>query len=150
QARKGTLAGENVDLGQIYDDPNLAANGASAGYGTYAGSGFQHLYNVRTLRRGDTCVAQFAHEKDSRAMLRTRILDQPGQQFFLCDARVSPVNYPQVLKYLIARRQGEKLSSRFVSIIEPFKDDKPIIRDVKPLKLDEGAGIALEILREDG
>ena len=90
---KGTLAGENVELGQIYDDPNLAASGATTGYGTYAGSGFQHLYNVRTLR-GEPWIAQFTHEKGPGAMMRIRILDQPGQQLFLCDAHVSPVNHP--------------------------------------------------------
>src|SRR5439155_19235404 len=70
QPAKGTLAGENVALGEIYDDPNLAKNGAAGGYGAYAGSGFQHLYNVRALRGGDAWVAQFAHEKDPKSMLR--------------------------------------------------------------------------------
>jgi hypothetical protein len=148
---KGTLAGENVAVGEIYDDANLAKAGpAAGGYSAYTGSGFQHLYNVRTLQKNDPWVAQFAHEKNPKSMLRIRILDQPGQQLFLCDARVSPVNYPQVLKYLIARRSGEKLASRFVSIIEPYKDGKPIIDAVTPVKLPYDDGCGLEIRYANG
>ncbi|MEA2734695.1 MAG: hypothetical protein QOE14_1146, partial [Humisphaera sp.] len=153
---KGTLAGENVALGAIYDDEKLAA--AKGGFAAYAGSGFQHLFNVRTLQNdggggAGEWVAQFKHERDENAMVRLRILDQPDMKTMLCDARVSPVKDPRVLKYLIARRSGpEPLASRFVSVIEPFRE-KPFIRSVTPLKLDDdegGAGVAIAVERVDG
>ncbi len=143
---KGTLAGEDVPLGRIYDDPKMAAKDYQGGFSQYAGSGFQHLFNVRTQQEGGW-VAQFKHEKDLHAMLRIRVLDQPAQQVMLCDAHVSPGRYPQVLKYLIARRKGDDLKSRFVSVIEPFKD-KPFITSLKRLKTDHDDDIVkLEIQR---
>jgi len=52
-----------------------------------------------------------------------------------------------VLTYLIARRRGDdtaRLSSRFVSVIEPFNRE-PIIKSVRPID-----GTAVEVLRIDG
>ena len=144
---KGTLAGENVALGEIYDDANLAK--ARGGFSAYRGSGFQHLFNVRTQQKSGG-FAEFHHEKDPASKLRIRVLDQPDQALMLCDARVSPVKNPAVLKYLIARRTSERpLDSRFVSVIEPFHGE-PIIKSVTPLKLDTGEGVALAVERTDG
>src|SRR5688572_13932367 len=47
EPQRGTLAGEDVEVGQIYDDAKMAAAHYKGGYSEYAGSGFQHLYNVR-------------------------------------------------------------------------------------------------------
>jgi hypothetical protein len=151
---KGTLAGENVAVGEIYDDKRMGAKGYKGGYGSYTGSGFQYLTNVRKLEQAsggvtDSWVAQWKHEKDPHSMLRIRVLDQPGQTTYLCDARVSPMRYPQIVRYLIARRSGTNLASRFVSVIEPFKD-KPFIKDVRQLKLNEPDAVALQVTREDG
>ena len=144
---KGTLAGENVEIEQIYDDPEMAAPEYKGGYSTYAGSGFQHLFNVRTQKDWDW-VAQWKHEKDSASMLRIRMIHPPGQVVMLCDARVSPVKHPQVLKYLIARRKGEKLASRFVSVIEPFRE-KAFIKSIGNIEVREGDGVALRVFHED-
>jgi hypothetical protein len=122
----GTLAGEKISLGEIYDNPAMAAPGYSGGYSSYAGSGFQYLFNVQHLN-GGSFVAQWQHERADNARLRVRLFDQPGKQVFACDAHVSPAKYPQIVKYLIARTQGESLSSQFVSVIEPY-DTEPFIR----------------------
>jgi len=145
---KGTLAGENVALREIYDDAKVAK--AGGGFSAYTGSGFQHLFNVRTHKSGEA-VAQFKHARSTQPMVRIRVLDQPGQTLMLCDARVSPVKTPQVIKYLIARRSGDdgNLTSRFVSVIEPFRQT-PLIERVTRLKLASGDGIALDIRRADG
>ena len=143
---KGTLAGESVEIGQIYDNADMAAHGDKTGYGSYVGSGFQHLYNVQTLQAPDAeWIAEFKHAKNPDAKLRIRILNEPDTQVMLADARVSPVNYPQVLKYLIARRKGENLSSQFISVIEPFSD-APLIRRVDRL----GTGDRLQVTYQDG
>ena len=151
QAR-GTLAGEDVEVGQIYDDPALGAPGYKGGYGHYAGSGFQHLYNVRRHERG-AFVAEWSHERDHAAKLRIRVLAQPGQQVILANARVSPAKFPQVLTYLIARRTSasalEPHASRFVSVIEPSKAE-PLIKSVRTVALSQGFGTAVEVLRSDG
>jgi hypothetical protein len=57
-AKAGTLAGEDVKLQEIYDDPVMGAPGYKGGYSDYRGSGFQHLYDVRTLLAGQT-IAQW-------------------------------------------------------------------------------------------
>lgn len=142
---KGTLAGENVELGQIYDNAALAKDGATIGYSSYDGSGFQHLYNVRTAT-APGWIAQWKNEKDPLAKVRIRVANQPGQQMFLCDARVSPVNHPQILRYLIARRTADApLTSRFVSIIEPFRDKHFIAKAI----FGDG-GSPIEVVLETG
>jgi hypothetical protein len=66
-------------------------------------------------------------------MLRVRVLDQPGQEIFLTDAHASPGRHKAViLKYIIARRQGDKLASQFVSVIEPYRQS-PFIQKVERL-----------------
>jgi hypothetical protein len=141
--KPGTLAGENVALNQIYDDPVLGANDYYGGFSSYHGSGFQHLYDVRTQQRGGW-VADYTHEKDSKAHVRLRVLDQPGQQIMLCDAHVSPVKYPQVIKYLIARHTGENLISRFISVIEPY-GDKPFIDNVEQINIEHGVALKIHL-----
>ncbi|HEX8521549.1 MAG TPA: heparinase II/III family protein [Tepidisphaeraceae bacterium] len=142
--RKGTLAGENVELGYLYDRPEMEAKGYAGGYSSYAGSGFQHLYNVTKLEGGaGEWVADYSHEKNEKARVRIRVMDQPGQEVMLCDARVSPVKYPQILKYIIARKNGSGVASAFVSVIEPYAD-RPVIKSVKR----EGETVTVEL--EDG
>ena len=145
--RRGTLAGEDVEVGEVYDDRKLGTEGYKGGYSGYTGSGFQHLYNVRRCRGGASeTVAQWSHEKDPSAKLRIRVLAQPDQELILADARVSPVKHPEVLTYLIARRRGgdKGLSSRFVSVIEPYRGE-PLIKSVRPIDAK-----TIEILRADG
>jgi hypothetical protein len=147
---KGTLAGESVAVGEFYDDPKLGAKDYKGGYGGYAGSGFQHFTNVRRLTDPTApWIGQWSHEKDASAKVRIRVLAQPGQQMILANATVSPVNHPEVLHYLIDRRQGEGLSSRFVSVIEPYKGTE-FIRSVQAAGFKEGSGTAVRVERADG
>jgi hypothetical protein len=146
---QGTLAGVNVAVGELYDDPAKAAPGYKGGYDTYTGSGFQHLVDVQRGGGGDW-VAQWRHSKDPDAGLRIRTLPQPGQEMILADARVSPINHPELIKFLIARRTGDSgLKSRFISVIEPFRG-QPLLTSVQALNLTEGSGIALLAKRADG
>jgi hypothetical protein len=127
---KGTLAGEDVPLGKIYDDGRLDKNGAKIGYTSYAGSGFQHLFNVQKLKSPSEWIAQYTHAKDEHAKLRIRVLDAPDQQMMIADAHVSPAKHPELIKYLIARHTGDKIESRFVAVLEPYRDE-PVIKRVE-------------------
>ncbi|MCL4217468.1 MAG: heparinase II/III family protein, partial [Candidatus Hydrogenedentes bacterium] len=140
----GTLAGEDVPLAEIYDDPGLAQAGYEGVYTGYMGSGFQHLFNVQRLTNG-ALTAEFAHEKDLAARLRIYLPNQPEQEVFVADAQVSPVKHKQLVKYIIARRSGENLSSRFVSVIEPF-GATPLLTGVARLERDDEA-VVIEIKR---
>jgi hypothetical protein len=148
---KGTLAGENVAPGEIYDNAEIAATGEKNGYFEYRGSGFQHLFNVQRRLAGDA-IADYVHEKNPAAALRIRVLAAPGQTLLAADARVSPVKNPLLLKFLIARRvAGEKepLASEFVSVIEPHTAGTPLIAGVARLDR-RGGGTALLITHANG
>jgi len=145
---KGTLAGENVELAEIYDDPARGAEGFDGTYYGYTGSGFQHLFNVQRHVAGAWCV-HYAHEKDPEALLRLRILPEPGTDIILADAQVSPVKHKQLLKYVIARRQGDELESRYLGLCEPFRGG-PLIDQAQRLDLNEGQTTAAVVRRTDG
>lgn len=147
----GTLAGEAVALGELYDNPAMAAAGEKDGYYEYRGSGFQHLFGVQRRTGGDATV-DYVHEKDPTAALRIRVLAAPGQELIAADARVSPVKNPSLLKFLIARsvaQEGQKLQSEFVSVIEPHRAGAALIRDVARIDQPDGA-TKLVITHDDG
>lgn len=148
----GTLAGPNVAVGELYDDPVRGAKDFKGSYLNYAGSGFQHLINVQRLQPGaDTFIAEYVHDKDSNARLRLRVLPQPGQELILADARVSPIKYPELVKFIIARRMaraGEPdLTSAFAAVLEPFATE-PFIASVH--RSDFTNGSAVTVTRTDG
>ncbi len=148
---KGTLAGENVAVGALYDDRKLAAEGEKVGYFEYRGSGFQHLFNVRQRLAGDAIV-DYVHEKDATAALRIRVLAAPGQTLLTADARVSPVKNPSPLKFLIARHvavAGQPLASEFVGVLEPHTVGAKLIAGVTRLEC-SGGGTALLITHANG
>ena len=143
---KGTLAGEDVEVSELYDDPVRGVKGYDGTYYGYVGSGFQHLFNVQRLTEGEWLVA-YAHKKDADAQLRLRTLPPPDTEIILADAQVSPVKHKQLLKYIIARRQGEELESLFASVIEPFRGE-PFIEEARRIELDGGAVAA--VVRREG
>jgi oligo-alginate lyase len=146
----GTLAGKDVPLGTLYDDPVRGKPGYKGGYSTYVGSGFQHLFNVRRCQDDKRAgIPEWRHEKDAAARLRVHLLPQPGQERILAQAHVSPVKYPQIVHYLIARRTGTDLTSRFVSLLEPFRE-MPLLRDATIVSLAEGKGTAVRVSHQDG
>jgi hypothetical protein len=64
---QGNAGGENVELGYAYDNPAMEAKGYAGGFGHYAGSGFQHLFNVRTLRADKRSANGFTKKRTMRA-----------------------------------------------------------------------------------
>jgi hypothetical protein len=146
----GTLAGENVPVGAIYDNAKLGKPGYKDGFASYTGSGFQHIYAVQRQTGSGDWVAEWQHEKDAAARVRIRTLAQQDQQMLTGKAHVSPVKFPQEVQFLIARRQaasGAKgLKSRFVSVIEPFKSTA-FITSCAASPLTSGSGTAVEVKR---
>ncbi|MBK8858065.1 MAG: heparinase II/III family protein [Opitutaceae bacterium] len=148
----GTLAGEKVQLGELYDDPAMAAAGPTQGYFEYRGSGFQHLFNVQRRTGGDA-VVDYVHEKDPAAALRIRVLAAPGLSLMAADARVSPVKNPHLLKYLIARHAAPEgdglLRSEFVSVLEPHAPGEALMTAATRLTV-AGGGRALLLTHANG
>jgi hypothetical protein len=143
EAAVGTLAGADVPLEYIYDEPALAVAGYTGSYAGYKGSGFQHLFNVQRLT-GGTAAGEWSHEKNPEAKLRLYRMDAP-KEAILADAFISPVKYKTPVKYVIGRNQGERLESQFVSIAEPFSGTA-LIQQTRNLPLHEGSGAGLEVI----
>ncbi|MEO6873441.1 MAG: heparinase II/III family protein [Opitutaceae bacterium] len=143
----GTLAGPNVKVGELYDDPVRGAKGFKGSYLDYQGSGFQHLFNVQRLQSGaGDFIAEYVHDRDPNARLRIRVMPQPGQELIHAEARVSPIKYPEIVNYLIARRVAgvgdPELKSTFAAVLEPFASE-PFIANVNRAEL--GKALALGV-----
>jgi len=141
---KGTLAGPDVAVGALYDDPVRSKPGYKGTYYGYTGSGYSHFVNVRR-RLGGSFVGQWQRAKADKARLQIRVLVQPGQELLLADAQVSPIKHKRLIKYVLVRREGKDLDSTFISVIEPFRD-RPAVTGVKQLKVPASA-VALQIDR---
>jgi hypothetical protein len=147
---KGTLAGKDVEIGQVYDDKKLGVKDYDGSYRTYQGSGYQYLYNVERLESGKSMV-QFQHRDDVSANLRIHLLPYQPQEVLMADAYDKPRAKTHVVKYVMAQRESKDngpLKSTFVGIMEPYSS-KPYIRSGKFLEIKEGQGIAVEVTREN-
>lgn len=134
---KGTYAGEEVEIGALYDDPVRSEPGYAGTYYDYRGSGFQHLSGVQRHNGGDWLL-DCAHARKPDARLRMRLLPEPGMNVTLAEAQVSPVKQKQHVKFVLATHAGENVSSRFVSVLEPYSGE-PTIAGVRRIDLDSGA-----------
>jgi len=148
--QEGTLAGKEIALGEIYDDAKLGGKDYKGGYGSYGGSGFQHLFNVQQLESG-LGLLQYKHVRDENARLRIHLLAAEPQEVYMADAFDKPRAKTHLIKYLIARRQAgerqETLKSNFVSVLEPF-NTTAYIQAAQLLDLSAGEGLAVEISRD--
>jgi hypothetical protein len=142
---RGTLAGEQVAVGGIYDDPTLGAEGYSGGYAGYLGSGFQHLVTVRRQTVPGPVVLQGDPAEPPAVKLRMHLLPEEGRQVILAEAQVSPIKRTELLPFAIVRAQGEDLASTFVSVLEPFVE-APLIEAVEALPSAEDA-VAVRVRR---
>ncbi|MCC7492579.1 MAG: heparinase II/III family protein [Fimbriimonadaceae bacterium] len=145
---RGTLAGENVAVGQFFDDPVLGKPGYSGGYSGYRGSGFQHFINVQRAAAGSGAVIETTPAKEPLVKLRTHLPAQPGTALIVAEARTSPVRQPDLLPYLLARRQGQDLRSTYVAVLDPFVQT-PQVASVELLPTAADA-VAVKVTRPGG
>lgn len=145
---RGTLAGENVAVGELYDDPVLGQPGYRGGYSSYVGSGYQHLVLPRRQIGEGPVTVEMTPANEPPVKLRVHLPGSPGQRAVLAEAQVSPMNRPERLPFLIAQRSGPDLHSTFVSVLEPFIE-QPEIEAIEPLRVDEDA-VALVVRRSGG
>lgn len=138
----GTLAGPEVPLGSIYDDPRIAVEGFTGSYADYKGSGFQHFQNVRRLEEGPA-TGEWLHAKNTEAGLRIHLISE-SDTVFHTQAQVSPVKQKTLVDYLIARNTDVVDTSHFLSVLEPFTTS-PWITGQERLALTSGSGQALRV-----
>ncbi|MBN1343181.1 MAG: heparinase II/III family protein [Phycisphaerae bacterium] len=140
----GTLAGPNVPLGDLYDDPIRGKPGYKGTYYGYTGSGYSHFTGVQR-QTGGAFVGMWDRSKTDKAFLRMHVLTQPGQELLLADAQISPVKQKQLIKYVLVRREGKDLDDTFISVIEPYPA-APTITAVQQLDVPAPA-VAIEVRR---
>ncbi len=117
---EGTLAGENVPFGDIYDDKALKDPiRKGRAYYTYRGSGYSYLYDVQRGRSDGVWSATWT-DTASNVGLRTTFL--PPNEAAVAHGKPSrrPDN-PEDLTYVLLRNSGDGITSRFTMVAEPFK-----------------------------
>lgn len=132
----GSYAGPDVP----FQDPDYNEGGHR--------SGFNYLNNVE---RDPSPAATFdvdwavqdnwgVHDTDPEAKLRLSMLSGTGD-VALADGippRNQPGN-PARLRYLLARRRGEWLTSGFISVIQPYRgDQEPVVAEPVPVRATDG------------
>ena len=117
--KRGTLAGEDVAFGQRLNN--------------FSRSGFQYLFNTQRAKPQNGWGALWTLPEE-RLHLKLTMPHAYYDEVILAEAEseLTPGN-PNTLKYIIVRNQGENLDSKYVSIIEPYKD-KPSIDKVLSIK----------------
>ncbi len=157
----GTLAGADVPYEQFYDDPELKDKRlSSVPYRGYRGSGYQFLYNVQTGRLNAEATAEWRlteplegqPERPWRGIaLRAHLIGR-DEELFACDGPVQKYKYlPESVKFLVRRRTGDNLSSRFATIFEPYRDTPWVRRATQVETTPDGFGAsAVRVAMEDG
>ncbi len=149
---QGTYAGPSVAYGALYDDPVLGAAGYPGPFGSYAGSGYQHLFNWQAAIADRPTTATWTATGEPPARLRVHLPASPGQQVVVADAYVSPQRrVPTVLKYVLLRRTAGSEGSTFVCVWE-ISNGVPIIdaveiHDDPSLGVGSGRIVALSVHR---
>jgi hypothetical protein len=115
--QKGTLMGEDVEFGKVFDGMKTA--------------GYQYLFNVRRGRPAGKWSANWLL-KDMGLGLRMTMLPGCADEVIVADSQpdLKP-GYPEKMEYVLARRNGGE--SAYVSIIEPYQG-KLVVRRVQPLQ----------------
>ncbi len=121
----GTLAGEDVPYGAIYDDEGLTdplRKGRS--YYTYRGGGYSYLYDAQ---RANPTAAWSSTWRDTKTGIGLHTAFLPSDEAIVAhgDPPRKPGN-PRQLTYVLLRNAGNGAGSRFVAVHEPFKGGKKI------------------------
>ncbi|MDP6777095.1 MAG: heparinase II/III family protein [Candidatus Latescibacteria bacterium] len=143
---EGTLAGEDVPYGAIYDDEGLQdfeRKGRS--YYTYRGSGHSYLYDVR---RANPVAPWSAVWRDAENGTGIRATYLPSGETIVAHGdppRKGGAADP--LDFLILRNSGEGLTSQFAGVLEPFSG-QPRVRSIEPLeRTDRAIGLKVHHLQ---
>ncbi len=119
RGRPGTVSGEDIPYGYLYDDPDLESPDKTRSFHSYAGSGYSYLYDVRFgVPRGPF----LAEWKMSRSTLRLLFPHGAGE---VVAARGNPPlrpGNPPFLDYIMLRNRGAELTSVFTAVAEVFRE----------------------------
>ena len=129
---KGTLAGEDVPYGAIYDDEGLQDfDRKGRSYYTYRGSGYSYLYDIR---RANPTAPWSAAWRDTESGAGIRASYLPTGEAIV--AHGDPTRKPGAagpLEFLILRNSGEGISSQFAGVLEPYSGE-PRVHAIESLE----------------
>lgn len=160
---EGTLAGPEVKYGHFYDNETMGrAPYGATNYYPYVGSAFMYLFNVQEAPLTGAACASWKLKTSGEqplklpptqgVVLRAHMIGD-GETAFVCEGKPQQnCKYtPETVKFLLRRRQGEDLSSAFVTVFEPYKD-KPFLRSVSRVQVTpaDGRAVALKIEKVGG
>ncbi len=113
--RPGTLAGEDVPYGFLYDDPELERPDKARSYYSYRGSGYSYLYGVMSGKPNRPWAAEW---RSQSAVLKL-LFPLPSEEAFVAKGNppLRPGN-PPCLTYVVLRNRGQSLSSAFAAVGE--------------------------------
>lgn len=148
--RPGTLAGEGVPFGTLFDDPQRAR--ATSGFGGYSGSGFAFLTEPREAPSDRPWAATW---RVGEGHLRIHWLPLQPMTFIACHGYPKGNRALPPLQYVLARciaqgRQGP-LRSTFVAILEVSPGPLPLhgVRCL-PLTPSDAGTVAVEVSHRQG
>ena len=158
-ARKGTLAGENVAFGEIYDDMALRWATPHRSFYKYHGSGYSYLYDVQRGRPDAPWSALYKDRNDPVGLKLTFLPRDTKEVVVATGEPPQKGDNPRTLKYILLRNPKSEirnlkspmsgaLTSVFTTIMEPFRDT-PKIRSVTSIASDFRTS-ALRIAHREG
>ena len=148
---RGTLAGPDVKFAEFYDKPFTSR---------YKGSGFMYLYDIERGPAGERFALDwpavdtwgYRAGKPGQVHMRWTMLAPDGELVLAHgDPPYLRCKKPKQLRYALVCRKGENLRSTFVSIIEPYLDQRNVA-SIKRLAVSgpDDRGIAIQVTLPDG
>ena len=158
---EGTLAGADVPYETFYDDDRLRDKPlGSVPYGGYGGSGFQFLTEVRPAPLNGRAVFDWRLTEPLKGQrerrwqgigLRAHVVGR-DEELIACGGPLQKYDRnPKTVGYMIRRRTGGDLASRFVTVYEPY-EGQVWIKQMSAAELEpaDGHAVAAEVELNDG
>ncbi len=128
---QGTLAGEDVELGEMPPDSN--------------GSGYHWLHSVQAAKPAGEWSALYV-QKSPKPALKMTMLPGCAQEVFVTQfdsPQIKSRDLPDSLPWIVARNETDG-TSRFVSVIRTVRGED-CIEKIEPLQVAPGAGEAVAL-----
>lgn len=146
----GSLAGKDVNWGErIGSDGNVIGIEGKEYWNPPPANGYGFLVKPRSGKAtGEVWSATWEIDQEAPARMRLNMLAMPDTQIVACEA---PGIYPKFPRsaYVLARRAGRNLDSRFAAVIEPYGQQRAI-KAIRQTPAAVDGGIAIQIDLTDG
>jgi hypothetical protein len=143
----GTYAGPDVPYGRREPD--------RPGGWEYAGSGFHYLTDVRRDANPPACFSvDWSMQEDIH--LRLTMVGEVDEAALAEGVPPQLPGNPERLTYLLAHRHGEQLESRFVAVLEPYRNSRfvesihSVVLEADGVPVSGPDAVALKIVLNDG